>query len=167
MQFAKAMGYKCVAVDTRDPPLQLVPSLPEKFASDLILNPTKDRPEDALEKIANAFPGATGVEAAIVSTDAILAFKNSTGLIQKHGTLAVVGQPKEDIPFHYSVFVSGDLTIVPRRLEQPVVVGEMLNVVQTVGIHVEGKVYGLTEIDQLMKDYRDPGMKGKLVIKID
>src|SRR5438045_8796900 len=101
VQFAKVMGYRCVAVDIRDSPLQLVLSLEERFRPDLIINPN-DGVESALKKIEDKFPGATGVAAAIVSTDAIPAFKFSTSIIEKHGTLVVVGQPKEDIPFHYS-----------------------------------------------------------------
>jgi D-arabinose 1-dehydrogenase-like Zn-dependent alcohol dehydrogenase len=44
VQFAKAMGYRIVAVDTRQAPIDLVMSLPNRFRSDLVLDPTVDKP---------------------------------------------------------------------------------------------------------------------------
>jgi D-arabinose 1-dehydrogenase-like Zn-dependent alcohol dehydrogenase len=57
VQFAKALGYRVVAVDTRSAPIDLVNSLPERFRPDLILNPLNDTPEIAIRKIWEIFPG--------------------------------------------------------------------------------------------------------------
>ena len=163
IQFCKAIGYKCVAVDTREAPIALAKTLPSHLQADLIINP-KDGAAAALSEISKTFSGASGVAAAIVATDAQQAFSFSVQIIQKHGTLVVVGQPDEPIPFHYSVFVSRDLKIVPGGLGQRNVVQEMVDLVGEEGVHVEVKTYGLDEMERLMHDYHDPNMKGKLVV---
>jgi alcohol dehydrogenase, propanol-preferring len=167
VQFAKAVDYKCVAVDTRQPPIDLAMSLPPRSQPDLILNPLKYSVETALSKIASTFPGATGVAAALTATDALPAFEYSKSIIEKHGTLVFIGQPKEPVPFHYSSFISGDLTIRAGSLGQASVVQEMVDLVQKEGIEVHKQVYGLEDMERLMRDYHEPGMKGKLVVRVD
>jgi alcohol dehydrogenase, propanol-preferring len=167
VQFAKAMGYKCVAVDTRQPPIDLVMSLSPRFQPDLILNPLKDSVGIALSKIASTFPGAAGVAAALTATDALPAFEYSKSIIEKHGTLVFIGQPKEPVSFHYSSFISGDLTIRAGCLGQASVVQEMVDLVQKEGIEVHKQVYGLEDTERLMRDYHEPGMKGKLIVRVD
>lgn len=165
IQFCKAMGYKCVAVETRDAPIALAKTLPSHLQADLVINP-KDGAPAALAAIKECFSGAEGVAAAVVATDALPAFDFSTKIIQKHGVLVVVGQPDDPIPFHYSVFVSQDIKIVPGCLGQKDVVQDMVNMVNAQGVHVEIKTYGLEEVDRLTHDYHDPNMKGKLVVKV-
>jgi D-arabinose 1-dehydrogenase-like Zn-dependent alcohol dehydrogenase len=96
----------------------------------------------------------------------LAAFKYSTAIIEKHGTLVVVGQPKEDIPFHYSTIIFQDLTIVAGCLGQKAIVQAMVDMVQREGIHVETNAYTLDTMDKLIKDYHDPNTKGKLVVII-
>jgi len=55
VQFAKAKGYKVVAVDTRDAPIELVKSLPERFQPDLTLNPLHIDKDKVLQKLAENF----------------------------------------------------------------------------------------------------------------
>lgn len=167
VQFGKAMGYRVVAVDTRPPPLELVSGLPERFKPDLLLNPLEDDAETALEKIAATFPDATGVDAALVATDAVAAFTWSKGIIAKHGMMVFIGQPHDTVPFHYSDFISQDLTIRAGCLGQASVVQEMVDMVQKEGIEVHKTIYRLEEIEKLVKDYHSPEMKGKLVISLE
>jgi hypothetical protein len=44
---------------------------------------------------------------------------------------------------------------------------EMLETVVAHGIHVEKRIYGLEDVETLVHDYYDLGMKGKLVFKIE
>ncbi|KAH8650536.1 chaperonin 10-like protein [Tricladium varicosporioides] len=165
VQFAKAMGYKTIAIDTRSEPLDLVSSFEPRFRPDLILNPSQGV-EHALSAIQSRFPNATGVAAAIVSTDSLPAFTYATDLLSTHGTLVVVGQPKQPLKFHWSVFVSRDISIVPGGLGQPDIVREMVDMVAREGIRSEVKVYSLEDINELVKDFHRGDMKGKLVVKV-
>ncbi|KAH6971639.1 chaperonin 10-like protein [Ilyonectria sp. MPI-CAGE-AT-0026] len=173
VQFAKVMGYKVVAIDTRDEPLALMSTLPPRLQPDLVLNAKSGVPA-ALEAISTAFSSstvpslrATGVDFALVSTDALPAFAFATDIIEKHGTLVVVGQPEKPIPMPYSVFISTDLVVIAGCLGQPSTNSEMLATVQREGIHVERRAYELSDVGKLIKDYHDPGMKGKLIFKIE
>jgi propanol-preferring alcohol dehydrogenase len=167
VQFAKAMGYHVVAVDTRARPLELVGGLPKRFKPDLLLNPLEDDKETALRNIADTFPDATGVDATLVAMDAVAAFAWSKGIIAKHRTMVFIGQPHDDVPFHDSDFVSQDLTIRAGCLGQASVVQEMVDMVQKEGIEVHKTVYRLEEVEKLMSDNHSPGIKGKLVLEIE
>jgi len=167
------MGYKVVAIDTRTAPLSLMSTLPKHLQPNLVIN-ASDGVERALASINATFISstvpvlrATGVDASIVSTGALPAFKFATEITEKHGTLVAVGQPNDPIPFHWSAFISRDLTIIPGCLGQPKIMTEMLETVVAHGIHVEKRIYGLEDVETLVHDYHDPGMKGKLVFKIE
>jgi D-arabinose 1-dehydrogenase-like Zn-dependent alcohol dehydrogenase len=99
-----------------------------------------------------------------VATDAVPAFEWSKSIIEKHGTLVFIGQPKDKVPLHYLDFIAQDLTIVAGCLGQPAVVQEMVDLVQKEGIEVHKTLYRPEEIGKLMDDYHRPGMKGKLVV---
>ncbi|KAG8810997.1 hypothetical protein FRC17_002668 [Serendipita sp. 399] len=104
----------------------------------------------------------------MVCTDSVEGYRFATSILAKHGILAAVGQPKEDIPFHWSTFVSQDITIVPGGLGRNELVQEMLELVQAIKIHVEVKEFylGSTVFEELMNEYQSDGMKGKVVIRI-
>ncbi|KAH6664683.1 chaperonin 10-like protein [Halenospora varia] len=153
VQFAKAMGYKTIAIDTWPEPLALVSSFDPRFRPDLTLN-AQEGVKHALSTIQSHFPNATGVAAAIVCTDSSSAFEYATDILAKHGVLVVVGQPKQPLKFHWSVFVSRDIT------------REMVEVVVREGIKSEVKVYSLEDINGLVNDFHLTNMKGKFVIRV-
>jgi D-arabinose 1-dehydrogenase-like Zn-dependent alcohol dehydrogenase len=142
-------------------------TLPIALVPDLTINP-RDGVKSALEKISAQFGGAKGLAAAIVATDPLPAYEFATKILAKHGVMVVVGLPKEPIPFHYSDIIFRDISITsgtpcPRPLLQ-----EMVNLTVEAGIQVDVKVYdGLERISDLIQDYHDPDIKGKLVVKID
>lgn len=161
----KAMGFRCVAIDTRQEPRSLVESFEPRFQPNLVLNP-EDGVEHCISKIQTTFPGSDGVNAMIVSTDSNQAFQFSADILEKHGVLVVVGQPKDPIQFHWRVFVAKDITIIPGGLGQPDVVEDMLDLVSKAGIHSETKLYELGDINQLVEDFRYPKMRGKLLLRV-
>ncbi|KAF8605281.1 GroES-like protein [Ceratobasidium sp. AG-I] len=166
VQFAKAMGYKVVAVETREPPIQLLNALPTGLAADLIINPA-DGVQPALKAISEAFDGAPGVAAAIVSTDPLPAFSFATRIMAKQATMVVVGQPKEPIPFHCNDIIFRDMTIVAGMPSLKLRLQEMVDLVVSAGVRVEIKTYPLEKVHELIKDYHDTSLKGKLVLTID
>ncbi|KAG8751480.1 hypothetical protein FRC14_007831 [Serendipita sp. 396] len=168
VQFAKLLGYQCVGVDTRRAPRDLVASLPSTFSADLLIDPSEGT-EAALSTISASLDGATGLGAAIVCTDAIEAYRFATSILAKHGILVAVGQPKGEIPFHWSTFVSQDITIVPGGLGSNAMTQQMINIVQEKELHVEVKEFpfGTDTFERLMNEYRSEGMSGKVVIRIE
>jgi alcohol dehydrogenase, propanol-preferring len=159
------MGYRCVAVDTRQAPIDLMKQLPEKLRPDLVINSTEGK-EPALEKIKATFPGATGLNAGIVCTDAIPGYQDTLKIMAKHGTVVVVGLPFE-IPLPFTAFLNQDLTFVGGYLGNKTELQEMVDIVVKDGIHVEVKEYNLENVPQMINDYNAPEMKGRLVINLE
>lgn len=127
-----------------------------------------DGVDPTLDKISKAFGGAKGVSAAVVTTDALPGFAFSTRIMAKHGTLVVVGLPSEPIPFHYADIIFRDMNITSGTPCQKARLQEMVDLTVSAKIQVEIKVYaGLESVAELVKDYHDPDIKGKLVVKID
>ncbi|CEL63725.1 hypothetical protein RSOLAG1IB_05487 [Rhizoctonia solani AG-1 IB] len=166
VQFAKAMGYRVVAVETRHPPTELLLSLPSHLAPDLIINP-KEGLDRALTSITSSFKGALGVAAAIVATDPLEAFSFATHIMAKQATIVVVGQPTDPIPFSCNDIIFKDMTIVAGMPSLKPRLKEMVDLVASAGIRVEVKSYSFEKIAELIKDYHDPGLKGRLVLKMD
>lgn len=172
VQFAKVMGYKVVAVDMRQPPLDFVSSFSDRHRPDLIID-AKEGVEAALKQISSCFRTAdgkwpaTGVDAAIVCASTIQSYTFSTSILAKHGTLVAVGQPSEHIPFHWSTFVAKDITIVPGCLGNKSIVDNMMECVVREEIRVEVKEYQLGDVANLLKEYHRPNMVGKLVFSIN
>ncbi|KAG8732132.1 hypothetical protein FRC11_000557 [Ceratobasidium sp. 423] len=109
VQFAKAMGYKVAAVETRQPPTELLHTLPPH----LIINP-RDDVEKALASVSSSFSGAPG--------------SNPVQLqrchIQGHGDCSRNAEP-------------------------------------------ETQTKGDGGFGYLVKDYHDPGLKGRLVLMVE
>ncbi|KAG9098406.1 hypothetical protein FRC06_006433 [Ceratobasidium sp. 370] len=167
VQYAKALGYKVVAVDTRQSALDHVRTLPPGLAPDLVINPL-DGVGPALQSISSAFDGAPGVGAAIVATDALPAYAFATRIMAKHGTMVVVGLPKDPIPFDHRDIIFRDMHITSGTPCQKARLQEMIDLTVSAKIQVDTKVYaGLESLPELVKDYHDPNIKGKLVVKIN
>lgn len=156
-----------MAVDTRQSILDHLGNLPRGLIPDLVINPL-DGIESALQKISLQFEGARGVAATIVATDPLSAFAFATNMLAKHGTMVVVGLPKEPIPFHYTDIIFRGINVTSGTPAPKPLLQEMVNLTLDANIQVEVKVYdGLERISDLVQDYHDPNIKGKLVVRID
>ncbi|CAE6481004.1 unnamed protein product [Rhizoctonia solani] len=166
VQFAKSMGYRVVAVETRQPPTELLLSLPPHLAPDLIINP-RDGIESALASISSSFDSAPGVAAAIVSTDPLEAFSFATCIMAKQATMVVVGQPRDPIPFSCNDIIFKDMIIVAGMPSLKPRLKEMVDLVVSAGVQVEVRSYPFEKVAELIKDYHDPGLKGRLVLMVE
>ncbi|CAE6455151.1 unnamed protein product [Rhizoctonia solani] len=167
VQYAKALGYKVVAVDTRQSILDHIETLPIGLAPDLTINP-RDGVQAALERISARFGAVRGLAAAIVATDPLPAYAFATNILAKHGVLVVVGLPKEPIPFRYSDIIFRDISITSGTPCPKPLLQEMVNLTIEAGIQVDVKVYeGLERVSDLIQDSHDPDIKGKLVVKVN
>jgi propanol-preferring alcohol dehydrogenase len=101
VQYAKAMGMRCVAVDIADDKLELAKSL----GADEVINAAK---EDPATRIAKEIGGVHGALVTAVSTTA---FSQAVGMPRRRGTLSLVGLPPGAFPLNIFEVVLKRLTI--------------------------------------------------------
>ncbi|KZT62687.1 NAD(P)-binding protein [Calocera cornea HHB12733] len=157
VQFARVMGLRVVAVDARAAPLEMVATL--RHPPDITVDATEGSAA-ALQRIP--FP----VDASIIATDAVAAYGFALELTRPHGTVVVVGQPREPIPVPYGALVFKDLTLRGSVLSSPEVCREMIKVFSENNLEVRTKAYALEEIEALLADSHRPDMAGKLVVRV-
>ncbi|KZO91263.1 GroES-like protein [Calocera viscosa TUFC12733] len=158
VQFAKVMGLRVVAVDSRSAPLELVQTL--RHPPDITLNSSTTPVSAALAQLPFQ------VDASIIATDALPAYDYALNLTRRHGTVVVVGQPGEPIPVQYGMLVFRDLTLRGSVLSSPEVCREMIKVFTEHELEVRTKVYALEEVDALIEDTHREGMAGKMVVRV-
>jgi len=157
VQFAKVMGLRVVAVDSRPAPLEMVKTL--RHPPDVCINSAS-----GIDAARKQLPWP--VDASIIATDAIPAYEFAMDLTRTHGTVVVVGQPKEKIPVPYAQLIMRDLTLRGSVLASPEDCRDMLKMFAENDLEVRTKVYELEEIEQLIEDTHKPGMSGKMVVRI-
>jgi propanol-preferring alcohol dehydrogenase len=101
VQYAKAMGMRCVAVDIADDKLELAKSL----GADEVINAAN---EDPAARIAKEIGGVHGALVTAVSTTA---FSQAVGMLRRRGTLSLVGLPPGAFPLNIFEVVLKRLTI--------------------------------------------------------
>jgi D-arabinose 1-dehydrogenase-like Zn-dependent alcohol dehydrogenase len=169
VQFAKCMELKVVAIDNRQQPLELVQNL--KYSPDLILDSSKIDAENAIQQI-NKIQSTTktnypGADVTLVLTDPIPAYKYALAITKKHGTMMVVGVPREPIPIEFRDLIFRNITVKGSLHSNIETARRMVKFVAQHGIKTEIKTYSLEEVPtKLMEDSHRPDMKGKLVVNI-
>jgi D-arabinose 1-dehydrogenase-like Zn-dependent alcohol dehydrogenase len=169
VQFAKCMGFKVVAIDNRQEPLELVQKL--KYSPDLTIDLSKIDAENAIKQI-NSLHSPTkhnypGADATLVLTEPISAYKYALTITKKHGTIMVVGLSREPIPIQSSDLVFRDITIKGSLLANIQSARRMVKFAAQHGIESEIKTYSLEEVpNKMLEDFHSPNMKGKLVVNV-
>jgi len=169
VQFAKCMELKVVAIDNRPEPLELIQTL--KYSPDLIIDSNKTDAENAIKQINTlrtttkaTYPGA---DTTLVLTDPIPAYKYALAITKKHGTMVVVGQPREPIPIEFRDLIFRDITVKGSLLASIESARRMIKFVAEHGIETQIKTYSLEEVpNKMMEDFHSPNMKGKLVVNV-
>lgn len=169
VQFAKCMGIKVIAIDNRKEPLELVKNL--KYPPDLLINSSQTNSENAIKQIDPLKPtfGANypGADATLVLTDPIPAYKYALAITKKHGTMVVVGQPREPIPIEFRDLIFRGITVKGSLLSDVETARRMVKFVAQHEIKTEIQTYSLEEVPtKLMEDFHSPNMKGKLVVNV-
>jgi alcohol dehydrogenase, propanol-preferring len=88
VQYAKAMGFRVIAVDIADDKLKLATQL----RADMVVNAAT---QDAVAEVQKHIRGAHGVLVTAVSREA---FAQGIGMLHKRGTMSLVGLPPGDFP---------------------------------------------------------------------
>ncbi|CAF1295248.1 unnamed protein product [Rotaria sordida] len=169
VQFAKCMGFKVVAIDNRQEPLELVQRL--RYSPDLTIDSSKTDAENAIKQI-NTLHSSTkynypGADATLVLTEPISAFKYALAITKKHGTMMAVGVPREPIPIEFYDLIFRDITVKGSLLASIESARRMVKFVAQHGIKSEIKIYSLEEVpNKMLEDFHSPNVKGKLVVNV-
>jgi D-arabinose 1-dehydrogenase-like Zn-dependent alcohol dehydrogenase len=162
IQFAKALGYRTIAMDNRDEGRQLALDLPDHLRPDLVMDSTA---ADAEEKILE-FTSGEGLAGIVVCTDSIPANAWCLQQLGNGGVMVPLGLPKDSWKFDSEAMVFHELTIKGSYVASAEEVESMLEVVAKHGISSHLTVLGFTEIPSLIDRYLHASMKGRLVINM-
>jgi propanol-preferring alcohol dehydrogenase len=154
VQYAKAMGMHCVAVDVADDKLALANSL----GADLTINAAEEDPGAVVQK---AIGGVHGVLVTAVSPKA---FEQAFGMLRAKGTMALVGLP----PGFFAMPIFD--TVLKRITVRGSIVGTRSDLAEALEFAGEGKVAShvsyakLDDINDVFQRMRRGAIDGRVVL---
>ena len=162
IQFAKAMGFRTVAVDNRPEGLRLATEVTQNLKPDLVVDSSASGASDVILD----FTAGEGLAGIVVCTDSIPANTWSLRQLGNGGVMVPVGLPKNRWQFDTEPIVFRELTIRGVYVAGREQVEEMLKVVAEHDISSHVTTIAFDEIPSLVARYTDPAMKGRLVVQI-
>lgn len=161
IQFAKALGYRVVAVHHKDARSKLTEIL-EDLMPDLLVDYTKP---EAIQQISDFTDGIL-LDAAVVCTDDIPA--NDWILHQLHprGTCVVLGLPEQGFTFDAFNLVFREIVIKGSLHSSIDKMREMMKVVSEYNIHSNVDIVPLDEAEALPSRIHSHEFKGRVVVKM-
>ncbi len=162
IQFAKALGYRVIAISSRDLTPQLESDVPKALWPDLTLS-SKD--PSSSQQILD-FTSGIGLHAAVVCTDNLDENDWILHRLRPRGTSVVLGLPGEGFRFDainltfHEIVVKGALHASVEDMER------MFEIVAEFGIRSQVTVVELEEAENLPQRSAKHDYKGKLVVKI-
>lgn len=162
VQFAKAMGYRTVAIDNRNEGRQLAMEVPEHLKPDLVIDSTA---RDADERILD-FTAGEGLAGVVVCTDSIVANAWSLQQLGNKGVMVPLGLPKDKWQFNSEAMVFRELVIKGSYVSSAEEAELMFKVVADSQVSSHLTVLRFDQIPTLVDRYLHESMKGRLVIQI-
>ncbi|KAF2644677.1 GroES-like protein [Massarina eburnea CBS 473.64] len=162
IQFAKAMGYKTIAIDNRPEGRLLATEVSSKLKPDLIIDSSSP---DASEQILD-YTSGEGLAGVVVCNDSIQSNSWSLQQLGNRGVMVPVGLPKDKWQFDSEALVFRELTIRGVYVSSAEDVEKMLEVVAVYGIESNVTRVDFDDIPGIVEKYTDKSMKGRLVVKI-
>jgi D-arabinose 1-dehydrogenase-like Zn-dependent alcohol dehydrogenase len=164
VQFAKALGFKVIAVDSRQAGRDLAmetnnPSL----QPDLVVDSSD--PKSASDQIYS-FTNNEGVAVAVVCTDSIAANRWALQLLRIGGTLGLLGLPPTPWQFDADVIVFKELSIRGSYVAGRDATERMMRLVEEAGVRSHITQIGYRKIPEIVKLYEDKEFKGRLVVNM-
>lgn len=171
VQYAKALGYKVVAIDNRQEALDLVKELPKHLQADkYVLIDSEDAEKKATEELGSAFYDSNpGMDRVVINTEARHLVKWSQQCLRVGGTIVDVGLPSgttlEVDPFPLSF---KEQTVRGRLICTPAQSQDMVNLHASAGCktYVE-QTFPLKDIAKCQERYLSKELKGRLVIVME
>ncbi|RDW72886.1 GroES-like protein [Coleophoma cylindrospora] len=162
VQFAKALGYRTIALDNRAAGRQLAAEISEDLRPDLTVDSSA---EDAGASVLR-FTNGVGLGAVVVCTDSVPATSWSLGLLRTGGVLVPLGLPAEKWQFDSALMVFRELVIKGAYVASRDQVEEMLKVVSQHDIKSHVTSVSLDDVPDIVRRYQQSDFKGRLVVKI-
>lgn len=162
IQFAKVRGHPVVAIDNRPEGRALATEDP--FQADLVLDISN--PNETLKQV-KAWSRDVGLAAVIVCTDDTDVIEWSLKTLRPHGVCVPLGVPETGFKFNAFDVVFACLKIKGSLVATPGQMEAMLKVVAKYGIESHITRLPLEKVPDVTDMYKDPGLKGRLVMVID
>jgi propanol-preferring alcohol dehydrogenase len=156
VQYAKAMGYRVVAVDVHDSKLGLA----RELGADLTFNAVDDDPVGELQSQLG------GVRGALVTAVSNSAFAQAVGMLRRGGFLSLVGLPPGDFPLPIFEVVLKRITV------RGSIVGTRNDLAEALEFAAAGKVAShfawdeLDNINAIFERMKAGQIDGRVVLRI-
>ncbi|KAF2222282.1 alcohol dehydrogenase GroES-like domain-containing protein [Elsinoe ampelina] len=162
LQFAKAMGFRVVAVDTRDAGRILATEMPSELKPDLIVDPMSSSVKQQLYD----FTAGEGLAGAVVCTDSHQGTMWTYEQLGIGGVIVPLGLPRDHWQFDSSLMVFKELVIRGSYVASTYQVQQMLECVGKHKIESQVTVVNFDDIPGIVDKYLQQSMKGRLVVRI-
>lgn len=166
IQYAKALGYKVIAIDRRKEGIDTALSVPDQVKPDkTFLVDSPEAEQRVIQELQSSFYDTNpGVDRVIINTDARSLIKFAQQFLRKGGTLVDVGLPSDRTlevdPFGLCFkeqTVRGRLICTPEQCQ------DMINLHAQHGCktYIE-KTYGVEQINEMFDHYQRQDLKGRV-----
>ncbi|UZJ55813.1 hypothetical protein CBS101457_005133 [Exobasidium rhododendri] len=169
VQYAKALGFKVVALDNRQVALDLLKKLPSHLQPDkaMLLGDSKDKTVKALG--SDFYDSNPGVDKVIICTEEKDLPRICQQFVRKGGVICDVGLPA-DGPLEIDAFALNfkEQTIKGRLICTPKECQDMVNLhsQNKCRTHIE-KTYRIEEIEQVFKHYESKDLQGRICVSFE
>ncbi|MEI2386502.1 alcohol dehydrogenase AdhP [Breoghania sp. JC706] len=156
VQYAKAMGMHCAAVDVHPQKLELA----TKLGADIAINAAEESPGEVLKREVG------GVHGALVTAVSPKAFSQAIGMLRRRGTMVLNGLPPGDFPL--PIFE----TVLNRITVRGSIVGTRQDLAECLQFAGEGKVAThfswepLEAINDIFHRMEQEAIDGRIVMRI-
>lgn len=163
MQFSKAMGYRTIAIDTREAARSLASQAPPGLSPDLIVDSTST---SAAAAQVLEFTKGEGIAATVVCTDSLDVNAWALTLLRFGGVMVALGLPPEQWRFDASLMVFRELVIMGSYVANTDSVKRMMEVVERAGVKSHVTRVAFNDIPGIVEAHQDGAFKGRLVVQV-
>ncbi|KAF2801814.1 GroES-like protein [Mytilinidion resinicola] len=159
VQYARAMGFKIIALDIND--IQLEEA--KECGTDYAINTRRDK--DYAKKVKEITKG--GCHAVVNYTNSKAAYESATDLLRINGILMVVGLPQEPLSFNSMFLALRKFRVVGSSNKIPRLLPEFVDFSVKHGIKSKIAYYKLEEINEMIDLMKEGKFRGRVAVKFD
>ncbi|KAF4419899.1 hypothetical protein F53441_14412 [Fusarium austroafricanum] len=164
VQFAKGLGFKVIAVDSREAGRQLASYVENpELKPDLVVDSSD---METASKTIYDFTHGEGIAAAIVCTPSLEANRWALNILRIKGTLGLLGLPQNPWQFDAAPIVFRELTIKGSYVASKAAAERMMKVVEDAGVRSHLTILPFEKIPDIVEIYEDAAFKGRIVVQI-
>ncbi|KAJ4256238.1 hypothetical protein NW762_009317 [Fusarium torreyae] len=164
VQFVKALGFRTIAVDSREAGRQLAEDVENPgLKPDLVVDSSDTK---SASKIIYDFTEGEGVAAAIVCTPSLEANRWALKILRIKGTLGILGLPQTPWQFDAAPLVFKEVSIKGSYVAGKDATDRMMRIVEEAGVRSHLTVVPFEKIPGIVDMYEDAAFKGRIVVQI-